>query len=78
MDIFGAVRGHFKAIQDEAAFDLNVCIQNQDGDDVVGRMIKAIRRYHDASSHLSLLDTLEGHYNRPQQAPVPQEVVDEN
>ena len=78
MDIFGAVRGHFKAIQDEAAFDLNVCIQNQDGDNAVDRMIKSIRRYHDASSHLSLLANLEEHYNRPQQAPAPQEAVDEN
>lgn len=76
MDIFGAVRGHFKAIQDEAAFDLNVCIQNQDGDDVVERMIKAIRRYHDASSHLSLLATLEEHYNKPPQ--VNEEAVNEN
>ena len=62
MDIFGAVKGWYNQILTEAAFDINVCVQDQGKADSVKNMISAVRRYHDASECLKLVDVLEQNY----------------
>lgn len=62
MDIFGAARGHYSAIKDEAAFDINICVTNQSDKDALKNMISAIRRFNEANQCMNLLTSLEDHY----------------
>lgn len=67
MDIFGATRGWYNNMLTEAAFDINVCVQNQVAESCLSSMIKAVRRYNEASECLKLIDHLEQNYKSPAQ-----------
>lgn len=62
MDIFGAVRSWYTQVLTEAAFDINVCVQDQSKEDCLKNMVSAIRRYSDANECLKVVDALERNY----------------
>lgn len=62
MDIFGAARGWYNQILTEAAFDVNVCVQSQDSDECLKKMVNAVRRYRESSDSLKVIDQLEEAY----------------
>lgn len=67
MDIFGAVRGWYNQILTEAAFDVNVCVQAQNSDECLKKMVSAVQRYRDASESLKVIDQLEEAYKSNRQ-----------
>lgn len=59
MDILKATESHFRALMDEHAFNINLCIQDQSREDCLEKLITHINRYNVAKNGHDTITTIK-------------------